>query len=75
MLQLSARPAADFLLRLSVSQRDQIRLVSLLLVYLWVAVSYVIMTPAGEGVDEIPHFDYVRFVREEQRLPVTVGAN
>jgi 4-amino-4-deoxy-L-arabinose transferase-like glycosyltransferase len=70
MLQLSARPAADFLLRISVSQRDQIRWVSLLLVYLWVAVSYVIMTPAGEGVDEIPHFDYVRFVREEQRLPV-----
>jgi 4-amino-4-deoxy-L-arabinose transferase-like glycosyltransferase len=34
------------------------------------AVGYAVTIPPGEGVDETPHFDYVRYVKENRCLPV-----
>jgi 4-amino-4-deoxy-L-arabinose transferase-like glycosyltransferase len=31
---------------------------------------YSVKIPPGEGVDETPHFDYVRYVKEQRALPV-----
>jgi 4-amino-4-deoxy-L-arabinose transferase-like glycosyltransferase len=42
----------------------------LLAFYLIVSVGYSIAIPPGEGVDEAPHFDYVRYVKEHKKLPV-----
>jgi hypothetical protein len=42
----------------------------LLLAYVVLAVAYSVIVPAGEGVDEIPHFAYVRYVKEGNGLPV-----
>ena len=42
----------------------------LLIVYVLLAVLYSVIVPAGEGVDEIPHFDYVRYIKEGHGLPV-----
>lgn len=42
----------------------------LLATFAGVAIWYSIAIPAGEGVDEIPHFEYVRYVKEHGRLPV-----
>lgn len=41
----------------------------LLITFLSVAAGYSILIPPGEGVDEIPHFHYVRYVKEQRRLP------
>ncbi len=38
--------------------------------YIVLAVSYSLIVPAGEGVDEIPHFDYVRYIKEGNGLPI-----
>lgn len=34
------------------------------------AIGYGVTIPPGEGVDEIPHFAYVRYVKENRRLPI-----
>lgn len=42
----------------------------LLTVFVILAVGYSIVIPPGEGVDETPHFDYVRYVKEYKALPI-----
>lgn len=42
----------------------------LLIAYAVLATIYSVVIPAGEGVDEIPHFAYVRFIKEGNGLPV-----
>ena len=37
--------------------------------YLLLAVAYSLVIPPGEGADEVHHFRYVRFVREQMALP------
>lgn len=66
----AVKPSPHITARRATPQRDQIRLFSLLLIYLCIAVTYAILIPPGEGVDEMPHFDYVRFVHDQRRLPV-----
>jgi len=44
--------------------------IPLLVIFAVIAIWYSIIIPAGEGVDETPHFDYVRYVKEHQALPV-----
>jgi 4-amino-4-deoxy-L-arabinose transferase-like glycosyltransferase len=34
------------------------------------AIGYSLAIPPGEGVDEIPHFDYIRYIKENRRLPI-----
>lgn len=43
---------------------------ALLAAFLIVCVGYSVTIPAGEGVDEIPHFLYVRYIRNRQALPI-----
>jgi 4-amino-4-deoxy-L-arabinose transferase-like glycosyltransferase len=42
----------------------------LLTAFVTIATWYSVMIPPGEGVDEVPHFDYVRYVKENRNLPV-----
>jgi 4-amino-4-deoxy-L-arabinose transferase-like glycosyltransferase len=42
----------------------------LVMIFCVLAISYSVVIPPGEGVDEIPHFDYVRYVKENRALPV-----
>jgi hypothetical protein len=42
----------------------------LLLAFIVVAICYVFWIPAGEGVDEIPHLDYILHLKEERSIPV-----
>jgi len=48
----------------------QAALIMVLAVFCGLAVWYSVAIPVGEGVDEIPHFDYVRFVKDHWALPV-----
>ena len=50
--------------------RHAIVLAILLAAYVTVAVWYSGVIPPGEGVDETPHFSYVRFVKERKALPI-----
>lgn len=45
-------------------------LVFLLIAYGVLGVIYSVLVPPGEGVDEIPHFAYVRYIKEGHGLPV-----
>lgn len=51
----------------AMSRQLQIALVTF---FCLVAIFYSIAIPPGEGVDEIPHLDYVRYVKEEGVLPI-----
>lgn len=42
----------------------------LLAAFAVLAVGYSLAIPVGEGVDEVPHFDYVRYAKEHRRLPI-----
>ncbi len=42
----------------------------LLIAYAALAVLYSVIVPAGEGVDESPHFAYVRYIKEGNGLPI-----
>lgn len=42
----------------------------LLVIFAVVAIWYSMIIPPGEGVDETPHFDYVRYVKEHRALPI-----
>ena len=42
----------------------------LFMVFIGIALWYSFVIPAGEGVDEIPHFQYVTYVKETGSLPV-----
>jgi hypothetical protein len=44
--------------------------VGLLVIFAVVAIWYSMIIPPGEGVDETPHFDYVRYVKEHWALPI-----
>ncbi len=44
--------------------------VALVIVFVIMGAFYSVIIPPGEGVDEIPHFDYVRYVKETRSLPV-----
>ncbi len=46
------------------------QLLIIFITFLGLAVSYLFWIPPGEGVDEAAHFAYVRYVKEQQRLPV-----
>jgi hypothetical protein len=50
--------------------RQKHHLLLLLIAYLLLGIGYSLTVPAGEGVDEIPHFDYVRYIKEGHGLPV-----
>lgn len=61
--------------RLSQSSRQrwlgpQAALLTVLVVFTVVAVWYSAAVPVGEGVDEVAHFDYVRYVKDHYALPV-----
>ncbi len=43
---------------------------TLVALFFGVAAFYSVTIPPGEGVDEIPHFDYVRYVKENGALPI-----
>jgi len=63
------------MLRLSQSSRKrwlgpQATLLAVLVVFTVVAVWYSVAVPVGEGVDEVAHFDYVRYVKDHWALPV-----
>lgn len=45
-------------------------LMLLLTVFVAVAGWYSVAIPVGEGVDEVPHFAYVRYVKDQRALPV-----
>ena len=45
-------------------------LIVLLATFVTLATWYSVVIPAGEGVDETPHFDYVRYVKEHRALPI-----
>src|SRR5690606_25439656 len=60
------------LARFMVGQGHRFRLMSLIAIYLGIALWYAIMTPPGEGVDELPHFDYVLYLRTHQHMSVYV---
>ncbi|MBX2998246.1 MAG: DUF2142 domain-containing protein [Caldilineaceae bacterium] len=70
MLSPAIEPSSNFTAQRSRQQRDRLCLLSLLLIYLSIAAAYLIMTPPGEGVDEIPHFDYALYLRTQRELPV-----
>jgi hypothetical protein len=42
----------------------------LLVAYAVLATIYCVAIPAGKGVDGIPHFAYVRYIKEGNGLPV-----
>ena len=43
---------------------------AVLTMFVILAVGYGVAIPPGEGVDEKPHFDYVRYVKEHRALPI-----
>lgn len=43
---------------------------AVLATFVALAIGYGIAIPVGEGVDEKPHFDYVRYVKENKALPI-----
>ena len=43
---------------------------ALLVLFTLLATGYAVAIPPGEGVDETPHFDYIRYVKDNRRLPV-----
>ena len=43
---------------------------ALLTIFLIVAIGYSLTIPAGEGVDEIPHFHYVNYIKKRRALPI-----
>ncbi len=47
-------------------------LAGLLIVYALLSIAYSVLTPLGEGPDEVAHFDYVRFLAQHGRLPRTL---
>lgn len=49
---------------------SQAALLIVLVVFVAVAVWYSVAIPVGEGVDEVPHFAYVRYVKDHWALPV-----
>jgi len=49
---------------------QQHRLALLISAYMLLAVVYGVIVPVGEGVDEIPHFAYVRYLKEGNGLPI-----
>lgn len=42
----------------------------LIALFLLIGGWYSVAIPLGEGVDEVPHFDYVRYVKENHALPI-----
>lgn len=44
--------------------------VGIFLLFFLLALAYSVVIPVGEGVDEIPHVEYVRFVGENWRIPI-----
>lgn len=52
------------------SPRHQATLGVLLAAFVVLAAGYSLAIPVGEGVDEVPHFDYVRYVKEHKKLPI-----
>lgn len=42
----------------------------LLFLFVVTATAYSLVIPAGEGVDEMPHFSYIRYVQQEKKLPI-----
>lgn len=51
-------------------QRSTLFLILILIAFVIAAVWYSVAIPVGEGVDEIPHFAYVDYVKTQWRLPV-----
>ncbi|MAT97029.1 MAG: hypothetical protein CL608_07800 [Anaerolineaceae bacterium] len=49
--------------------KHQAQLLIVLTSFTLLAICYVVWIPPGEGVDEVAHFAYVRYVKEQQRLP------
>ena len=49
---------------------DRLHLIIILLSFSLLAIFYVVQIPAGEGVDEVAHLEYIHFVKEQRRLPV-----
>jgi 4-amino-4-deoxy-L-arabinose transferase-like glycosyltransferase len=48
----------------------RVRIVALLFGFAVVSVCYAVWIPAGEGVDEVAHFEYIRYLKEQRGLPV-----
>jgi 4-amino-4-deoxy-L-arabinose transferase-like glycosyltransferase len=55
---------------MAVRFRHFLALSILLTAFVVLAMGYSVLIPPGEGVDELPHFDYVRYVKEHRSLPV-----
>jgi hypothetical protein len=53
---------------------EQLGLVGLLVVFIALATAYSVVTPLGEGPDEVSHFAYIQYVLMHQRLPTAEGA-
>lgn len=43
---------------------------TLLAAFLIVAIGYAVTIPAGEGVDELQHFNYINYIKERRTLPI-----
>ena len=52
------------------SVRHLLALIVLLAAFPTLAAWYSVVIPPGEGVDETPHFDYARYVKEHGALPI-----
>ncbi|MGB0383592.1 MAG: ArnT family glycosyltransferase [Ardenticatenaceae bacterium] len=48
----------------------RIAIAAILLTFVMLATWYSVAIPIGEGVDEVHHFDYTKYVKEEWKLPV-----
>jgi hypothetical protein len=52
------------------SKAHSIQLALLLAFFILLALRYTFWIPAGEGVDEVAHFKYVTYLKQERRLPI-----
>lgn len=55
------------------SNNDRLNLLILLAVFGVLAVVFSLFLPLGESADEVDHFALVRFIADEQRIPLTVA--
>jgi hypothetical protein len=53
---------------------ERFALPALLCVFVAVALTYSVVIPLGEAPDEVPHWSYVQYLVQNQRLPLSEGA-
>jgi hypothetical protein len=75
-VQASSTPAATGRSAPPTKPRPDLERIGFLLIlaaFVGLALVYNVVTPAGEGVDEVAHFQYTLYLKQHHRLPVMLG--